>query len=70
MDIKKFLNEITGISAIVGAGYISIYAAILIAVIKLGSMWYGYVQRERAIEDIKEYYPNGNLKKTSKKFRP
>lgn len=69
MDIKKIQSEIVSYASLVGASYINIYLAVLIALIVIFKLWYGYKLKDTAIEDTQEYYQNGKLKKISKKFR-
>ena len=70
MEIKKILNEILNYSGVAAVGYTNLYigatVALLIVAVKL---FYGYKQRSNPIEDKQEYYENGSLKSSTKKYR-
>jgi len=70
MEIKKIVNEILNYSGVTAASYANLYiGATLALLIYIGKFWYGYKQRLNPIEDKQEYYENGTLKSSTKKYR-
>jgi len=70
VDIKlltKALMKICGISV---ASYINVYAGIILTLLVYAmKLYYSYKLSKTPINDVQEYFPDGTLKKSSKKYR-
>jgi hypothetical protein len=70
MDIKTILKEFGNLGTVATLGYNHIYIAAIVAVlITIAKLWHSFKLRASPLEDVQDYYENGGLKKSFKRYR-